>query len=117
MAKERRGEPESTSPGPHGMFKTTTGVHKKYKERVGEEARKSTSPGPHGMKESISAKKGKVPGFAKEMAASGKGQFHAEKISIPMTKKQRAAELTRKMKKGYRKGYRVPKRPGRSSGR
>ena len=63
------------------------------------------------------ARKAGVPGFAKEMAASGKGQFHAEKISRPMTKDEKAAELTRKMKKGYRKGYRVPKRPGRSSGR
>jgi len=94
MAKERRGEPESTSPGPHGMKKTTTGVLSgrivrspyKKKERVGEEARR-------------------IPGFAKEMAASGR--------------KEKAEKLTRLMKKGYRKGYRVGKRPAarKSSGR
>ena len=40
-------------------------------------------------------------------------QFHAEEISRPMTKDEKAARLTRLMKKGYRKGYRVPKRPKR----
>ena len=65
------------------------------------------------------------PGFMKEIAASGSkerkaGDFgmSATKLTRRMTKEERAAELTRKMKKGYRKGYRVPKRPERkSSGR
>jgi len=43
MAKERRGEPESTSPGPHGMFKTTTGVH--TKERKAKEGEPSARGG------------------------------------------------------------------------
>ncbi len=70
MAKERRGEPESTSPGPHGMKKVTVS-----------------------------------PITKKEFDGSA------------MTKEQKAAELTRKMEKGYRKGYRVPKRPKRGNGR
>ena len=81
MAKERRGEPESTSPGPHGMFKTTTGVHSKER-------------------------KAKVPGFAKEMAASGKKKERTN------GRKEKAEKLTRLMKKGYRKGYRVGEEPG-----
>jgi hypothetical protein len=96
MAKERRGEPESTSPGPHGMKKTVQRFHKlekqekfKYKERVGEEARRVTVS----------------PITKKEFDGSA------------MTKEQKAAELTRKMERGYRKGYRVPKRPKRGDGR
>jgi len=94
MAEERKGEPArkaGASPGPHGMKKTTTGVHKKYKERVGESARRVTVS----------------PITKKEFDGSA------------MTKEQKAAELTRKMKKGYRKGYRVGKRPRsrNSSGR
>lgn len=39
----------------------------------------------------------RVPGFAKEMAATGR--------------KAKAKKLTRLMRKGYRKGYRVGERP------
>ena len=90
MAEERKGEPArkaGASPGPHGMKKTLRSYSKK--ERVGEEGRRVTVS----------------PITKKEFDGSA------------MTKEQKAAELTRKMEKGYRKGYRVPKRPKRGNGR
>lgn len=91
-------------------------------------------------------KKGKIPGFMKEMGAKGKGfkgvttEIAEERKGEPARKskvpgfaremaassgkkkertngrKEKAEKITRLMKKGYRKGYRVPKRPKSRSG-
>jgi hypothetical protein len=113
-------------------FKKAVGKGFKGTKKEVKEERVSTKPIRGGKKG------GRVPGFMKEIAASGSkgvttemaeerkgeparkaGGMSARPLTREMTRDEKAAELTRKMKKGYRKGYRVGKRPRsrNSSGR
>jgi len=73
-------------------------------KRSAEADRKKTYKEPAWLR-SDEGKKKEVPGFMTEMAEERKGEPARE------TKEQKAAKLTRLMKKGYRKGYRVGDRP------
>jgi len=118
-------EKKSTSPGPHGMKKTVDKVrfHKlekfeKFKftgagERRGEPA--SKAGGMSARKLTRELTKDEKAAERKGEPARKAGGMSARKLTRELTKDEKAAELTRKMERGYRKGYRVPKRPKRGN--
>jgi hypothetical protein len=65
--------------------------------------RRGGPPGPHGMKKTVMSSKGVLTEMAEERTGEP-------------ARSEKAKALTRKMEKGYRKGYRVPKRPKRGAG-
>jgi len=76
---------------------------------MADDFKKAVGKGFKGVKKEVKEeRKGKVPGFMQEMAEERKGRI---------SQRAKAKKMTRLMKKGYRKGYRVPKRGTRKSGR